>query len=1079
MKKLLTFLRYNGTAHSTTSFTLRSIMYMNYIWAATFLNFFLYYIAIKLFQHSENKLFNTVILSFITAYIIIFLLVRFGHFYVARHAFMFTVYAMICFGDHAFGQNAYNVLFYFAFLPTAFNLFSLKDENGWVIFYLLLLLALLMLSELYTYNLFLPSQWANTIVHEMHVLNLISAYTLCVIYSGFIILNTFRKQSKLIIQSTALQTTLNNATGAIWSFDKNYKLTAANKMFEDFVKQNYQIEKIPIGTNILPHFSAAGSLQIFLQLYTKVLDGQNINEELTIHDKIFEIRALPILNDENKVEGATFTSRSITQAKKSERELAESQKALKQITDTINDVFYLYDIVNKKYLFISPNCKEILGATDDYFYKSGHYTKEFVHKDDIEKVLMATKIVDGGEGYNVEYRIAIDGQIRWINEKSFPIKQEDGSTIRNSGVLTDITERKIIDEKLVETKENFNQITNTINDVVFLYDTIQKKYLFFSPNCKELLGVHDTYFYERKDYTRDFVVEEDRPLLYEAYKNLDTRFEYNIEYRAIVNNEIKWLNEKSFAITNSDGKMVKMSGIVTDITSRKKIKEKLLRSRENMEEAQALAQVGSWESMYYEKEPSWSKEMFKILELSDTENKDLNQRFKNKLYKDDLQLFEDTINNVITKAKTQSIELRLLCKDGQIKYVSTVTSPILSAKNKKVIGIRGTVQNITRQKLAEIAKSNFLSTMSHEIRTPINGVIGVANLLKHEDLTVVQKEYISTLNFSAQHLLSIVTDILDFSKIESGNLSFEKTSFNLEQVCLDSFKLFETNAREKNIQYKFSPCATGTYSFYGDSVRLSQIITNLLSNAVKFTKDGGVYFSYHIITENDDTVTTAFVIKDSGIGISVAQQERIFESFLQADDTVTREYGGTGLGLTICKKLIELQHGTIKVDSEKGKGSTFTVTLTFAKHVYDKRSTAVVNKDSVEAATLKGMKILVAEDNKINAMVLTRFLQRWQIECPVAANGKLAVDMAEKENFDLILMDLQMPEMDGRTATEMIRNSSNRGLRNIPIVALTADALIESQKALLKNGFNDAVTKPFNPDVLFKVLKKYHTTNNK
>ncbi len=1076
MKKLLQLLRYNGTNHSVKNIDVRSVIYMNYIWAATLLNFIIYFMAVLCIQKSTNTLFNITLIIFISLYIFIFFIVKFGYFLIARHIFMFTVYAMICFGDHVFGQYAYNVLFYLAFLPTVFNLFSLKREKWLVLFYLVLLLTLVLISELYTYNLFPPGSWAISIEHQMHVINLISAFILCTVYAGFIVLNTYKKHIKLISQGTALQTTLNNATGAIWSFDNNYKLIAANKLFVAFVKQYCHIDKLPLGTDILPHFTMPGITTVFLNLYHKVLQGISIDEELIIDKEIFKIRAVPILNEDGIVEGATFTTHSLTQIKKAKEELIESQKILKQITDTINDVFYLYDIANKKYLFISPNCKEVLGAADSYFYNNGTYTKDFVHIKDRAKMLEANKIVDAGKGYNEEYRIIINGQVKWINEKSFPIKDDAGNTIRNSGVLTDITEQKISSEQLLDTQENFKQITNTINDVVFLYDTVQKKYLFFSPNCHALLGVPDTYFYESNDYTKDFVLEEDSAILNEAYKNLQEKHSYDIEYRALINNEIKWLNEKSFAIENADGKMVKLCGIVTDITNKKIIKENLLRSQENMEEAQSLAQVGSWELMYYEYEPSWSKEMYNIFEMESVKDKMMNEVIKQKLHKDDVKLFDDNIQNVVTNAVRKSVELRVVCKDQSIKYVSAITSPILSAKNKKVIGVRGTVQDITRQKLAENAKSNFLSTMSHEIRTPINGVIGVANLLKEEDLTDIQKEYISTLNFSAQHLLSVVTDILDFSKIESGTISLEKNSFNMEQLCFNIFKLFETKANEKNIDYSFSPCNTGTFSFYGDSVRLSQVLTNLLSNAVKFTNVGSVKFSYKVVAENDDKITTVFVVKDSGIGIALEKQKKIFESFLQADDSVTREYGGTGLGLTICKKLVELQNGTIEVESEKGKGSTFTVTLTFEKHVYHKQNMNTYNKDIDEMDSLNGMKVLVAEDNAINAMVLTRFLKKWNIECPVAANGKIAVEMAEKENFDLILMDLQMPEMDGRTATTMIRTSTQVGLRIIPIVALTADALIESHIELLKNGFNDAVTKPFSPDVLFKVLKKYHSS---
>ena len=395
MKKLLQLLRYNGVKENTNNFHVRTIIYMNYIWAATFLNFIVYFIIILSFQQSKNEQFNNTIVVFIFLYILVFFILRYGYFTIAKHIFMLTVYAMICFGDHAFGQHAQNVLFYFAFLPTVYNLFSIKKEKWWVAFYIILLLALILISELYTYNLFLPTAWANAIEHEMHVLNLVSAFILCAFYAGFIILNTDKKHTKLITQGTALQTTLNNATGAIWSFDAEYKLIAANKLFEDFLKNYCRIEKLSLGTNILPHFSMPGIPNTFLSFYDNVLKGNNVNEELLINNEIFEIRAVPILNEEGAVGGATFTSRSLSQIRKAQKELNESQKVLKQITDTINDVFYLYDIVNKKYLFISPNCKDVLGVEDSYFYKGEKYTANFVHEEDKEKILYISFDHDG------------------------------------------------------------------------------------------------------------------------------------------------------------------------------------------------------------------------------------------------------------------------------------------------------------------------------------------------------------------------------------------------------------------------------------------------------------------------------------------------------------------------------------------------------------------------------------------------------------------------------------------------------------------------------------------------------------
>jgi signal transduction histidine kinase/CheY-like chemotaxis protein len=372
------------------------------------------------------------------------------------------------------------------------------------------------------------------------------------------------------------------------------------------------------------------------------------------------------------------------------------------------------------------------------------------------------------------------------------------------------------------------------------------------------------------------------------------------------------------------------------------------------------------------------------------------------------------------------------------------------------------------------AKSQFLSTMSHEIRTPINGVIGIANLLMEEDLSYKQKEYVSTLNFSANHLLSLVSDILDFSKIEAGSLHFEKASFNLEKLCQSTFDLFRNKAEEKQIAYRFVPSSMKDHSLYGDSTRLSQVIANLLSNAIKFTEKGFVEFGYEVLVSNNHNSTICFKVTDSGIGIDPDKIHKVFESFAQADESVTRQYGGTGLGLTISKKIIELQGGSIKVDSMPGRGSVFTFTLTFDNHVYKNKEFYEQTVDNTARKELPGMKVLVAEDNPVNAMVLTRFLNKWKIESKVAVDGSQAITMIEEDQYDVVLMDLQMPNIDGVEATRIIRQSESEKTKDITIVAFTADALLETQRKLVEQGFDYCITKPFNPDQLFRYLKKQY-----
>jgi PAS domain S-box-containing protein len=763
----------------------------------------------------------------------------------------------------------------------------------------------------------------------------------------------------------------------------------------------------------------------------------------------------------------------VTGEREASKNFLQTKQNFEEIIDTINDVSYLYDIINKKYLFISPNCKTMLGVDADFFYRGNDYNSMLVHPEDKEKMLTATKQVNNGFSYDIDFRLVIDGHVKWLNEKSYPIKNSNGDTIRNSGVITDITYRKLTEQKLLETQANISQINSTINDTFFLYDCTENKYLYISPNCLNTLGVTDSFFYEGNNYSAQFAYEEDKQKLADAYNNITNGSYYEIDYRTVINNKIRWLKEKSYPIKNASGNTIKISGVVTDVTDKKIAEEKQEKAQKALEEAQELANIGSWEFDFSTNTSTWSKEMFKIFNVENVEGLDYSAAVKKRLFSADVPLLDAYVQNLLEGKSINDQEFRVQAGADILKYVSVTANALRNTANKQISGLRAVFQDVTKQKLAAMAKSNFLSTMSHEIRTPINGVIGIANLLQDEALTPTQKEYVDTLSFSAQHLSTIVSDILDFSKIESGSFTFEKVSFNLEQVASNIFKLFESKAIEKNISLSFSPTKIDEFSLYGDYVRLSQVLTNLLSNAVKFTQKGGVAFGYNVKKETPEKIIILFAIKDSGIGIPVNQQKRIFESFLQADDTVTRKYGGTGLGLTISKKLVEMQGGKISLESIYGKGSTFYVEMTFDKHILPTETDIEIGNKK-DKLIIPGMKVLVAEDNKINAMVLTRFLNNWQIKSTLAKDGQEVIDILEKENFDAILMDLQMPIMDGRQAAKLIRQLPNDLKNKIPIIALTADALVESQQALLINGFNECVTKPFSPDVLFRILKKYY-----
>ncbi len=369
------------------------------------------------------------------------------------------------------------------------------------------------------------------------------------------------------------------------------------------------------------------------------------------------------------------------------------------------------------------------------------------------------------------------------------------------------------------------------------------------------------------------------------------------------------------------------------------------------------------------------------------------------------------------------------------------------------------------------AKSEFLATMSHEIRTPMNAILGMTHLLKQDSPRKDQVEPINILDFSGKTLLSLIDDVLDFSKIEAGKIEFEHIEFELDKLINVIMESFKITAKNKGLKIDTYVEDNIPNELLGDPARLTQILNNLISNALKFTEEGNVQLSVKELENKDGSIRLQFAVSDTGIGIEKDRADSIFDSFTQASQHTKRLFGGTGLGLTISKKLVELQGGSISVDSEVDKGSTFFVELEFEKSGYKKSNLQLV-KEAGGVNSLSGIRILLAEDNLVNQKVMMRFLERWNVKMAVADNGHEAVEILKKKHFDIILMDLQMPKMDGYEAAEAIRKLDDPYKRNIPIIALTAAALKEVREKVYASGMNAFVTKPFNPSDLEKKLSQ-------
>ncbi len=368
---------------------------------------------------------------------------------------------------------------------------------------------------------------------------------------------------------------------------------------------------------------------------------------------------------------------------------------------------------------------------------------------------------------------------------------------------------------------------------------------------------------------------------------------------------------------------------------------------------------------------------------------------------------------------------------------------------------------------AGIVKENFMANMSHEIRTPMNAILGFTNLLQKEPLNEKSIEFVHSIQHSGENLLEIINDILDFSKIEAGMMRIESKPFSLRELLHSLKTMFATKIQPKDLSLTVNIEYSLPDLLIGDAIRLTQILVNLVNNAIKFTDSGGIEINVTTAKKTEAGIEISFSVKDTGIGIPSHKMEVIFERFQQADEDTTRKYGGTGLGLTIVKQLVELQNGSIHVNSELNKGTEFVFTIPYMipKEITAHDDLKIFSKN--EIITGNHSRILVAEDNVMNQNLMRHLLSYWHLDFDIVNNGKEAIEALQQNNYRLILMDIQMPLMDGYTTTLKIRNELGM---NIPIIAMTAHAMAGEKEKCLSYGMDEYISKPIRENELFEII---------
>ncbi len=429
-----------------------------------------------------------------------------------------------------------------------------------------------------------------------------------------------------------------------------------------------------------------------------------------------------------------------------------------------------------------------------------------------------------------------------------------------------------------------------------------------------------------------------------------------------------------------------------------------------------------------------------------------------------------TGNEVFGVISLQSYDDDNLYDDEDLNILIFISNQISLAINKLRVEDTLKIAKVKAEQAA-IAKEQFLSTMSHEIRTPLNAVIGMSQLLLSKNPREDQMEFLEALKFSGENLLSLINEVLDYSKIESQKIILEKIEINPEKLVSGVFKILKINADQRNNKLILKLDKNVPDCIIGDKVRLNQIITNLVGNAIKFTDNGQIGVEIKLESETENGYVLKFAVTDTGIGIEKSKLDYIFESFTQEKSDITRLYGGTGLGLTITKKLINLQKGDIFVESTPGKGSCFWFRLPFLKGESGKPDLANQEIDVFE--DLEGIKVLVVEDNAINRLVAKKFLENWNVEVLEAEDGKMGVEIVKENELDIVLMDLQMPVMNGYDATKEIKSMENGKYKDLPVMALTASILSGIQDEIDQAGLDGFLIKPFKAPDLYNLIKTH------
>jgi len=831
-----------------------------------------------------------------------------------------------------------------------------------------------------------------------------------------------------------------------------------------------------------------------------------LTREILFRDgRALELRIEPLLGAEKGFLGRVWFIRDLTQERLSHKMLLAHNFVL----EASNVVLFRWrpepgwpvDLVSRNV--------EQFGYTADELLGQERLFVEMVHPEDMDRVgeEVLRYIESGTNSFEQEYRIVCaDGSVKWIYDRTVVERHSSGEVASLQGIVLDITERRRIEDELAKSESMLKELTSQIPGAVYQFRMRPDGSREF-PYISE--GIRDVCGFSPADLDRDpllimkgIVPEEYEKVEASIIESARTMTPWDCEFRIHhTDGSIRWIGGNSVPTRETDGSIM-WHGLITDITARKDIEESLRRVSILLERTNALARVGGWELDLATNAVFISSEVQRMFEIDAGVSLDLSSALD--LYEPEYRAaLVHGIEQAISRKQPYDLELRLTTAKGRKLWVRAQGEPII--EDGRVVKLRGALHDIDEQYKARLelasraeelerlrdaaeaasrSKSEFIANMSHEIRTPLTAILGYADLLRdNQDLLdshVRRGEAVDTIMTAGKHLLTVINDILDISKIEAGRMQLEPAETSLPELFSDLLRLMRLRAQSKGIDLSITLRSPIPAIVTVDPTRLRQIILNLVGNAVKFTEHGGV--AVEVAMQDAGTDPSLLIdITDTGPGISEAERDNLFTKFSQADSSLRRRYGGTGLGLVISRRCAEMMGGDVSLErSVPGAGSTFRVVLpvgvapgTPTVDTIESPTVQEAQEQTSCAIPLHG-KILLAEDGPDNQRLISFHLIRNGACVDIAPNGRVALDMihgadARGAPYDLLLTDVQMPEMDGLELAARLRAEGHP----IPIVAITAHAMTEDSDRCLKAGCDAYTTKPIDKSLLISVCREW------